>query len=340
MKILITGGCGFIGLNLINELINKNIEDLVIVDNLSNSSIENLETLISSFGNIKKNTTTGIRGKDSLDSIEYIVSNTKIRVYIADICDVNTSIFLCKGVESVIHLAGQTSVQPSLKDPVNDFNNNIIGSFNYLESCRVNNVSKFIVASSAAVLGNSPSPQREDYPYRPLSPYGASKSAIESYCSSYYNSFGVNTIALRFSNVYGPYSWNKGSVVAKFIKRIMCQKNIVINGDGLQTRDFLHVSNIVDVITDIVFDTNNKIFEYGSPLNIATGIQTTVNELCNKIKRKFNKKINIVHGEKLDGDVSSSSPSVEKLSKVASVDSFYSLDDKLEETIEWFSYNV
>jgi len=338
MKILITGGCGFIGMNLVKDLITRKSECIYIVDNLSNSNLENFEKMLSSLLAFQK--THKKCDKSKKDVIEYFVFNTKVVIYIADISEKNIANNVCSKVDSVVHLAGQTSVQPSLVDPVNDFEHNIVGSFNYLEACRSNDVKKFIVASSAAVLGNSNPPQSENLPYRPLSPYGASKSAIEAYCSAYYLSYGVGAIALRFSNVYGPYAWNKGSAVAVFTKKMINKERVVINGSGKQTRDFLHVENIVNTIVDIIYDKNNIKYCYGIPLNIATGVLTSINNIVESISSCFNYKIDIIHGPKLDGDVSTSSPSIDSLSKFVDVDNFFKLKDKLTETIGWFKSNL
>ena len=341
MTVLITGGCGFIGLNILENLIKIKTKNIIILDNFSNSCIENLHSSVGPT-NIAKISKKSYKLDSESSHFEYEeirVNKSIISVFEGDVVDFELAQYLTRKTFAVIHLAGQTSVQPSISDPEFDYRNNILGTFNYLESSRLNGVKKFITASSAAVLGNSPSPQEENYPYQPLSPYGASKAAIEAYCSAYKNSYNINTIALRFSNVYGAYAWNKGSVVAKFIKDTINDKTIVVNGDGNQTRDFLHVQNICQVILKILSDEDSSLFEYGKPLNIATGKQTSILDVIDLMQEYFHSSLKYNHGPELKGDVKTSSPSVKKLRNYINVEKFFTLEDKLEECINWFKNN-
>ena len=147
---------------------------------------------------------------------------------------------VAKGIDTIIHLAANTGVGPSIEKPQVDMSVNIIGTFNYLEASRVNKISKFIFASSGAPIGEVEPPIHEEIPPHPLSPYGASKLAGEGYCSAYKNTFGIETVVLRFGNVYGPGSINKSSVVAKFIRKAINGDILEIYGDGMQTRDFIY----------------------------------------------------------------------------------------------------
>ena len=224
MIVLVTGGAGFIGLNLLQQLLRAADCEIRILDDFSNSSPEKLDHVISAKPTVA----------------------ARVRTIKADVTDAAAVKDAVKDVDAVVDLAAQTGIGPSLADPRSDLTLNVVGTFNVLEACRAAHVGRFVLASSAAVLGNAEPPQHEDMPSRPLSPYGASKAAAEAYCRVYHRSFGIETIALRFSNVYGPLSWSKGSVVAKFAKRALAGQPLVINGDGSQTRDFLYVEDLAE----------------------------------------------------------------------------------------------
>ena len=148
----------------------------------------------------------------------------------------------------MIHLAANTGVLPSIQDPTADCSTNVLGTLNFLEASRKSAVKRFDFASSGAPLGEQTAPIHEEMVARPISRYGASKLAGEAYCSAYCGSFGLETVALRFGNVYGPRSNDKGSVVAKFVKHIIAGKPLTIYGDGNQSRDFVYVEDLVQAV--------------------------------------------------------------------------------------------
>ena len=187
------------------------------------------------------------------------------------------------GVSNVIHLAANTGVQPSIENPLSDFMSNSLGTFNLLRASVENNAKKFIFASSGAPLGDVIPPIHENLPTKPLSPYGASKLSGEAYCSAFYHSYGLETVSLRFGNVYGLGSKNKGSVVAKFIKESL-DPNITtwrIYGDGKQTRDFIYVEDLVNAIINSVDATNIG----GEIFQIATAKETSVLEIADRLNQ-------------------------------------------------------
>ncbi len=266
--ILITGGCGFIGTNLVRRLSSTGYK-IRILDNLSASKKENLSA-------------AGCQ----LSSIDLIIAD------IRDQAAVNQTV---EGSDAVVHLAAHTSVVESLEKPQESWDINVNGTVNLLESCRLKGVNVFIMASSNAVLGEQPPPADETKIPKPLSPYGASKMADEALCSSYHHSFGLNTVSLRFSNCYGPYSEHKTSVIAKFLDLARAGKPIIIYGDGYQTRDFVHVDDICQAIQlcllavfrqhptiDHQEITANPIF--GEVFQIASGVETSINELTEMLK--------------------------------------------------------
>ncbi|MDL1971510.1 MAG: NAD-dependent epimerase/dehydratase family protein [Candidatus Desulfofervidaceae bacterium] len=179
MKILITGGCGFIGVNLTRYLLKKGNYEITILDNFSVGKKEYLEEAIGDLPN-----------------------KHYVKIVKGDIRDKATCEEVCKEIDAIVHLAAQAGVIPSIEDPFYDCEMNVIGTLNLLYSAVKNKVDKFIFASSNAPLGEQEPPVSEDKTPRPLSPYGASKLACEGYCSSFYGSYGLKTIVFRFSNVY------------------------------------------------------------------------------------------------------------------------------------------
>jgi UDP-glucose 4-epimerase len=152
----------------------------------------------------------------------------------------------------------------------------VAGTINLLEASVRHRVPRFIFASTGgAIVGEAEPPVHEDLPPRPLSPYGAGKLAGEGYCSAFWGSYGLKTVPLRFSNIYGPFSYHKGSVIAKFFRQIMAQKELTIFGDGEQTRDFLYVGDLCRAI----ITASTAEVPFGRPIQLGTGRETSINAL-------------------------------------------------------------
>jgi UDP-glucose 4-epimerase len=287
-NVLITGGCGFIGLNLIEYILQQsNYEaNIRVIDNLSVGRKSDLQKIID----IKEIHNP----KNSPIGVELLEGNIRN----PEVCNVAMA-----GIDNVIHLAANTGVQPSIKNPEFDFETNTIGTFNLLVAARNNKVNKFIFASSGASVGECKPPIHEEVTAHPISPYGAGKLCGEAYCSAFNRSYGLETISLRFSNVYGPKSYNKSSVVAKVINRAIKGERIEVNGDGKQTRDFIFVLDLVRAILSSL-KTKTK---GGQIFQIATGEETSINSLIQIISNQFEieKKFfpEIVYKDKMDGDV-------------------------------------
>ena len=262
--ILITGGCGFIGTNLAEYLSGKGYR-VRILDNLSSSS--------------------------QVWTVNPPPTQQTAELIIGDIRDKDMVNQALKGVDAVVHLAAHTSVVGSLENPEENWDININGTLNLLEACRQNRADKFIFASSNAAVGEQTPPIDERAIPRPLSPYGASKLAGEALCSAYYHSFGLKTISLRFANCYGPYSDHKSSVIARFMGWAREGKPLIIYGDGNQTRDFIH---IVDVCQAIYLSLMTLDF-YSEVFQIASGVETTINELAEMIEEVTGNKLQIIH---------------------------------------------
>jgi len=268
MNWLITGGCGFIGVNLIETLLASGQSNVRIVDNLSAGDTSRLEAICE---------LVEVQEADLSESF------SGVQLVVADILDSQTAISAGKGVDVVVHLAANTGVPQSVADPVSDCKPNVMGTLNYLESSRVNGIRKFIFASSGAPVGNATPPIHEDIVPHPVSPYGASKLAGEAYCSAYYHCFGIESVALRFSNVYGPRSGHKGSVVAAFFVKAMGGQPVTVYGDGSQTRDFIFVADLVDAVLKSAFKSGVG----GEVFQISTGIETSVNSLIQVMNQVF-----------------------------------------------------
>lgn len=259
----ITGGLGFIGSRLANEVAANPEHRVRIFDNLSVGSKEAISFKIEN--------RSFAEAEDEPWANSYIIGDIK------NFDEVKTASI---GADVIVHLAANTGVQPSICNPKFDCETNVIGTLNVLEACRDNNISKFIFASSGAPLGGQIPPLHEEMPAKPISPYGASKLAGEGYCQAYAAAFGVTTVILRFGNVYGPGSIKKDSVVSKFFKRGLKGLPIQIYGNGMQTRDYIFIDDLIAAIQLSATTNLNGANIY----QIATSRETSILELVTHIK--------------------------------------------------------
>ncbi len=323
MNWLITGGCGFIGRNLIKFLKKQDANIAIrVLDNMKVGKPEDLYYAVEKFEQVaadKANWETG-----SLQVIE------------GDIMDADLAVTVTRGADVIVHLAANTGVAPSVENPRMDCTTNVIGTLNYLEGARINNVKRFVFASSGAPIGECNPPIHEELPCHPVSPYGASKLAGEGYCSAYSRTFGVDTVALRFGNVYGPGSSHKSSVVAKFIRRALKGEVLEIYGDGTQTRDFIFTEDLVRA----VWLAGTKAGIGGEVFQIATNRETTVLEvteqLVGALQKNGIKDVQVIHGEKRLGDVMRNFSDTTKAKEVLGWECEETLSSGLENTIFWF----
>jgi UDP-glucose 4-epimerase len=264
---LVTGGCGFVGRNLIRRLLSRRGITLRIVDNLSVGSREAL-------ARICEFSTTAPEDLSRPDDTEQ-----KVELILGDIRNNALAIRAAEGIDVIVHLAASTGIAPSVADPRFDCTTNVLGTLNYLEAARKCGVKRFAFASSGAPVGECSPPIHEELAAHPVSPYGASKLAGEGYCSAYSRSFGIDTAALRFGNCYGPFSLHKESVVAKFIREALMGSPWEIYGDGQQTRDFVYVDDIAAAIelAATVEGIGGEVFQ------IAKNSETTVLELAKSL---------------------------------------------------------
>jgi len=317
---LITGGCGFIGSSLVAHLLAENPNaGIRLLDNLSVGSREELGE-VASFKEVAKGAISG--------------PPHGVELFVGDIKDVSACREAATGVDTVVHLAANTGVEPSVKNPRLDMETNVLGTFNMLEAALKQEVGKFVMASSGAPLGEVTPPIHERKAPRPVSPYGASKLAGEGYCSAFYRTVGLKTIALRFGNVYGPRSKNKSSVVAKFFKLALKGETLEIYGDGSQTRDFIYVEDLMSAITlSARAEIGGEVFQ------IATHRETTVKEIADKISELLladGIDVKVVHaGERL-GDVKRNFSDISKARKMLGYEPGFDLERGLKVTFGYF----
>lgn len=330
-KWLIIGGCGFIGTNLIKSLVSQGDHFIRIVDNLSVGTVKDLAQ-VCEFTEIDP---------DSLSTSSPVSNQSaligQVELVVGDIGDFNKCMKCCDGMDIIMHLAASTGVSPSVENPRQDMESNVIGTFNLLEAARQNRVKKFIFASSGAPIGECDPPIHEEMPPHPVSPYGASKLAGEAYCSAYYRTFGIETVALRFGNVYGPGSSHKNSIVAKFIRQAMRGETLEIYGDGKQTRDFIYIDDLIQAIR--LAATVGGIG--GETFQIATNAETTISELVGKLlpilaELGF-KDVEVRHARPRPGDVRHNFSDTSKARKMLGWQTRVDLSNGLRRTVKWFT---
>ena len=301
-NILITGGCGFIGVNLAAGLENRGGCAITVLDNES----------------------LGVRAN---------LGDFKGRFIKGDVADETALAEAVNGADIVVHLAAHTRVIDSIEKPQQNFQDNVIGTFRLLEACRKAGVKRFINASTGgAILGEAPAPVHEGLVPQPLSPYGASKLAAEGYCSAYAASYGIGCASLRFSNIYGPRSYHKDSVVARFLKQILAGETLVIYGDGSQVRDYLYVGDLVDGIMKAINSECVGVFQLGA------GKPTTLNELLEIMARVVTdaRMPAIEYRDARTGEVHTTWCDVSKARGAFGYDPTTPLEDGVRATWDWY----
>lgn len=299
-NVLITGGAGFIGRHLAAHLTDVGGYAVTVIDNES----------------------LGERSQLDLDKVRFIAGDLRNRDEVDE---------AVAGQDAIVHLAADTRVMDSIENPVHNFENNVLGTFNLLESCRAQGVNRVVAASTGgAILGDVPPPVHEEMAPSPTSPYGASKLMLEGYLSAYSASFGIKGAALRFSNIYGTRSLHKGSVVAHFYKRILNDEPLVVYGDGSQARDFLFAGDLVKAIQAAIDSDATGAFQLGS------GRPTTVNELLDIMRKVTGKDLDVRYEDFRDGEVRLTWCQVDKAREALGFEPVTDLEDGLRTTWEWF----
>ncbi|MEJ7843185.1 MAG: NAD-dependent epimerase/dehydratase family protein [Rubrobacter sp.] len=325
MNWLITGGCGFIGTALIRSLKDEGGHGIRVVDNLTVGDRDDLATA-SDF--VEK----------SPEDPGPVSPDGPVELVVGDILDEDLALRAAEGADAIVHLAANTGVLPSVEDPRGDCRRNVFGTLNYLEAARHNGVGRFVFASSGGtVIGEVEPPIHEEMAPHPVAPYGASKLAGEGYCSAYFQTFGVQSVALRFGNVYGPLSGHKNSVVARFIKRAAGGEALEIYGDGAQTRDYIFIGDLIRAIK--LSATTSGVG--GETFQIATNAETTVRELTDRLLLALAqagvKDVEVRNAEDLGRrGVSRNFADTSKAKRLLGWQAEMDLDEGLRRTVEWF----
>ena len=272
---LITGVAGFIGSTLARNLLEQG-ETVIGFDNLSTGKIENIAEI--------------------LDQVEF---------HKGDLLDLEALHLACRGVDYVLHEAAIPSVPRSIKDPLGNNRANVDGTLNLLVAARDAQVKRVVYAASSSAYGDTPTlPKREDMPPNPISPYATAKLAGEYYMTSFFRCYGLETVCLRYFNVFGPrqdpYSPYSG-VLAKFITQMLKNEAPVIFGDGTQSRDFTYVDNVVSA--NLLACKAESKEAVGKVFNVATGSRTDLNQTCEILKKLTGYSGDVNHGPERAGDV-------------------------------------
>lgn len=306
-KYLVTGGAGFIGSHIVERLVSRN-EEVIVLDDFSTGRLENLKNVIDRITLIKGD----IRDKDLLRRT-------------------------MEGVDFVIHQAAMRSVPQSVKDPISTENVNVMGTILLLELARQLRVKKVIFASSSSVYGESSNlPYRENSPTSPISPYAVSKLCGEYYCSMYSSLYGIETVCLRYFNVFGPrqdITSEYAAVIPKFIDAYLKGKPLDIYGDGLQSRDFSYIDNVVDATLLCV----EKPLSGCEVFNVGCGKSYTILELADMIGKILNKKVEYKFKSPRSGDVRHTLSDISKAKRLLGYEVKVDFMEGLKRTIDHFS---
>jgi UDP-N-acetylglucosamine/UDP-N-acetylgalactosamine 4-epimerase len=314
MKVLVTGGAGFIGSNLVEHLLKSGAEKVRVLDNLATGFQKNLE------------------GFEKYSAFEFIQG---------DIRDLAICRKACEGVEYVSHQAALGSVPRSIDDPITTNEVNISGFLNVLVAARDSGIKRMVYAASSSTYGDSTAlPKVEDNIGHPLSPYAVTKYVNELYAGVFARNYGFETIGLRYFNVYGPRQNPRGAyaaVIPLFIDAVISGKVPHINGDGEQTRDFTYVENAVQANMKALAIRDKSALN--QVYNIALGKKKTLNEMFALINRIAGTDIKATHGPERKGDVRDSLADISKARKLLGYEPSSSIEEGLEKTYRWFRDN-
>ena len=306
MKYLVTGGAGFIGSNIVKELLRRK-EQVRVLDNFATGKRQNLFEF--------KNNPNFELIEGDLRSF-HIVRNA------------------VKGMDFILHQGALPSVPRSINDPITTNDVNILGTLNILEAAKEFGVKRVVYASSSSVYGNSATlPKVEDMPLQPLSPYALSKYTGERYCQIYYKIYGLETVVLRYFNVFGPNqdpTSEYSAVIPKFIKLMKENKQPIIYGDGTQSRDFTYVANVAEANL-LACNADNAV---GEVFNIACGKRYTVLQLVETINKILGKNIEPVFEKERIGDVKHSLAGIKKAKRILGFSVNCRFEEGLEKLIE------
>lgn len=312
-KVLVTGGAGFIGSNLVEKLLQLgNVEVVRVLDNLATGHYHNLK---------------GFVGNPKFEFIE------------GDIRDYDTCLRACRGMDVVSHQAALGSVPRSINDPITTNDVNIGGTLNMFIAAKETHVNRVIYAASSSTYGDSPYlPKREDVTGKPLSPYAVTKLVNELYAKAFAGLYNVNYIGLRYFNIFGPKQDPNGAyaaVIPLFMKAILEDKPPVINGDGSHSRDFTFVDNATQANIKALFTERKDAFN--EVYNIANGESTTLLELFNILKKLSGSKLKPEFGPERPGDVKHSLADISKAMNYLGYQPIVKIQEGLEKSFLWYA---
>jgi UDP-glucose 4-epimerase len=308
MNVLVTGGAGFIGSNLVEALVASG-DEVHVLDDVSTGSLHNLADI-----------------------------RPDPNVIIGDIRDHELVVDAVRDIEVVVHLAALPSVARSVRDPVTTHRVNVDGTLNVLQAARRAGVRRVVYASSSSVYGDTPRlPKDEDMPLSPQSPYAASKAAGEGYCRAFARVYGLETVSLRLFNVFGPRqdpASEYAAVIPRFIDRMLAGRSPEIFGDGGQSRDFTYVANVVDALQLAAGAGPEAV---GEALNVGCGSRTTLLELISTLNELLGASIVPTISPPRSGDVRHSHADIAKAEQLLGYRPRFSVEAGLSKTIAWFA---
>ncbi|MFK7972196.1 MAG: SDR family oxidoreductase [Bacteroidia bacterium] len=311
--ILVTGGAGFIGSNLVEGLLNDpRVAKVRVLDNLATGSLDNLSPFLQ---------------------------NPNFEFMEGDICDFDTCLKAVEGVDMITHQAALGSVPRSIENPLRTNAVNISGTLNVFTAAREAGVKRVVYAASSSTYGDSASlPKREDIIGSPLSPYAVTKLVNELYAKVYAQLFDMEFIGLRYFNIFGPNQNPAGpyaAVIPLFVQALLTGKAPTVHGDGLQSRDFTYVANAVQANLLALFTDNTE--AVNQVYNIAVGEQTTLIGMYDKLREIAGSDLQAIHGPTRTGDVRHSLADISKARKYLKYEPAFDIDQGLAKAFEWYS---
>lgn len=308
-KYLVTGGAGFIGSHLTTALVKRG-EAVRVLDNFATGKRENLDPIIK-----------------------------QIELVEGDLRNPDDCLRACSGIDIIFHEGAVPSVPKSVQDPVTSHQANIDGTFNLLEAARISKCRRIVFAASSSAYGDAVAlPKREDQLPVPLSPYGVQKLAGEMYLKAYYECFGLETISLRYFNVFGPRQDPKSQYAAAipaFVTSILADRSPIVYGDGEQTRDFTYIDNVVHA--NLMASEAPKIC--GQCVNIACGDRISINRIIARINECLGKNVPIRYEPTRAGDVKHSLADISLAKQIIGYEPQISFDEGLKRSIDWYKNN-